>query len=142
VLDSAGLPLPAGARRTPEWQTRLTAFLASAGQWKRSEATSDAEFFQEKCSVYRELLSLAEGPGRAPIMRALLEFALSSPVRKTNRVEWFLALNSLFARMSLDLAGLASLAEELRNSKDPLVALYGNLEAVAPRTAERVLPIL
>jgi len=37
---------------------------------------------------------------------------------------------------------MGHVAEELRKSDDPVIALYANLEKVAPRTPDRILPLL
>jgi hypothetical protein len=39
-------------------------------------------------------------------------------------------------------ARLARFSGELRKASDPVIALYANLEAVAPRTPDRILPLL
>ena len=40
------------------------------------------------------------------------------------------------------LIAVVLLAGELSKVDDPLIALYANLEAVAPRTPDRILPLL
>jgi hypothetical protein len=57
-------------------------------------------------------------------------------------MEWFLPVNGLIGRLALDPLGMGRLAEELRKVDDPIVALYANLEAVAPRPPDRILPLL
>ena len=57
-------------------------------------------------------------------------------------MEWFLPVNALMGRVGLDPAGLGKFAGELRQSSDPVIALYASLEAVAPRPPDRILALL
>jgi hypothetical protein len=57
-------------------------------------------------------------------------------------MEWFLPVNALVGRVGLDPLGLGKFAAELRKASDPVIALYANLEAVAPRPPDRVLALL
>ena len=45
-------------------------------------------------------------------------------------------------REKLDPIGFAPYAEEMRKSANPVIALFAGLEAVAPRSPDRILPIL
>ena len=38
--------------------------------------------------------------------------------------------------------GLAQFAETLRQISDPVIAMYAGVEAVAPRPADRIVPLL
>jgi hypothetical protein len=72
----------------------------------------------------------------------LLDFASASDFQKSGRAEWLLPINGLVARFSLDPAGWAKIAEQVRSSKHPVIALYANLEAAAPRSPDKVLPLM
>jgi hypothetical protein len=37
---------------------------------------------------------------------------------------------------------MGRMAEELRQADDPMIALYAKLEMLAPRTPDRILPLL
>ena len=76
------------------------------------------------------------------MLRALLDFVARNPVQANHRIEWFLPVNALIGRASLDPSGLARIMELLRKSNDPVINLYANLEIFAPRSADRVLPLL
>ncbi|HYW48299.1 MAG TPA: hypothetical protein VE959_35875 [Bryobacteraceae bacterium] len=143
VLNDAGSPLPPGDRTRPEWQAKLRAFLSSIAEWKRAPDVTPAEYFEQRSEVYRQFLGLApDGPSREMVLRGLLDFTGQNAFQKASRLEWFLPVNSLIARLSLDPLGLGKLAGELRQSEDPLIALYANLEVLAPRPADRILPLL
>ncbi len=142
VIGANGIPYRPNERGTPEWHTKLRAFLTSLEDWKKNAAGTHAEFFREKAQIYIELLNLTDGPNRETVMRSLLAFAAPSEMRNTNRLEWFLPINAVIARLSLDPAGLSKFGEELRQSKDPVIAFCARVEAAAPRSPDRVLPIL
>lgn len=143
VLGPSGSPYTPAEREKPEWQARLQAVLAALSDWKLSDGTTPAEYYREKCAAYGELVSLAlNGPIREPILHAILDFVNGNRFQEANRMEWFLPVNALIGRVGLDPLGLGKFAGELRKASDPVVALYANLEAVAPRTPDRILPLL
>jgi hypothetical protein len=142
IIKESGTPYLAAERNSPEWQAKLRDFLASLEKWQPAGEDATTELYQEKCLAYSQLLNVAEGPNREPVFRAFAGFASASPLEKTNRAEWFLPLNGLIGRLSLDPAGFGKFGEELRKSKNPVVALYAALETALPRPAERVLPLM
>jgi len=72
----------------------------------------------------------------------LLEFVSRNSVQVNSRIEWFLPVNGLIGRAGLDPVGLARIMDLLRRSSDPVIGLFANLEVLAPRTPDRVLPLL
>ncbi len=142
VIGNNGIPYRP-SERTPEWQARLRGLLAQFEDWKERPGTDPAEFFREKAQIYNELFSLtADGPGGELVMRSILAFAAASEMRKTHRLEWFLPVNAVLGRLSLDPLGLGKYAGEVRQMKDPVIAFCARVEAVAPRTPDRILPLL
>ena len=143
IFGPGGSPYPTAEREKPEWQARLHAMLAALSEWKESSGSTPAEYFREKCAAYAELLNLApNGANREPILRAILDFVKGNQFETGNRAEWFLPVNALIGRVGLDPLGLGKFAEELRKTGDPVMAMYANLEAVAPRTPDRILALL
>jgi hypothetical protein len=143
VFAENGIPIPTAERNTPEWQARLKARLAALAEWKEGPGTNPAEYFREKSGAYSDLLNLAQnGPNREFVLRAWLEFVRQNPFQKVNRMEWFLPVNALVGRVGLDPGGLSKFAEELRKVNDPLIMLYANLETIAPRSPDTILPLL
>ncbi|SPF42506.1 conserved exported hypothetical protein [Candidatus Sulfopaludibacter sp. SbA4] len=143
VFGASGTPLPPAERNTPEWQGKLKARLTALSEWKDPGSAGAAEYYREKSGAFSELLNLAQnGPNRELVLRAWLDFVKQNPFQKVNRIEWFLPVNALIGRVGLDPGGLGKFAEELRKVNDPLIALYADLEAVAPRTPDRILPLL
>ena len=82
------------------------------------------------------------GAARDLVFNAQLAFLENNPLRNTNPMEWFLPVNALIARTTLDPAGFAAIAEKLRKSSDPVIALFAALEQALPRTPDRILPLL
>lgn len=143
IFNSIGLVLPQAERDTPEWHAKLQTFLKAMAEWKPLPEVSAVEHFREKCSLYNDLAAaVPKAADREIVLRAMLDFTGRNTLQIKNRVEWFLPVNGLIGRAGLEPAGLGGLIESLRKSDDPVIALFANLEAVAPRTPDRVLPLL
>jgi hypothetical protein len=143
MVNDIGLPYPPGERAKPEWQARFRAMLSTIAGWKRQPEAPASEYYEEKTEAYRQLLSLSNDvEDRELAVRGLLDFVSGNEFQQQGRAEWFLPINGLIARCGLDPMGFGKLAEELRRSKDPVIALYANLEAAAPRPPDRVLPLM
>ncbi|MBZ5625038.1 MAG: hypothetical protein LAQ69_41000 [Acidobacteriia bacterium] len=143
VFGPNGLPYRPAEREKPEWQARFQAVLSTLSNWKESSGATPAEYFREKCAAYGDLLGLApNGPSREAALHAVLDFVNSNPFQTANRMEWFLPVNALIGRVGLDPLGLGKFADALRKASDPVIAMYASLEAVAPRTPDRILPLL
>lgn len=143
LFNSVGLVLPPAERNTPEWHAKLQTFLKAMAEWKLLPEVTAVEHFREKCGLYADLAAaVPTAADREMVLRALLDFAGRNAVQSKNRLEWFLPVNGLIGRAGLEPAGLGGLIESLRKSDDPVIALFANLEAVAPRTPDRVLPLL
>lgn len=143
VMTPAGVPLQPAQRNTEEWRKQFDATLETLGKWKETGEETAIEQFREKADVYNLLVNLAPSQEtREKVVRAEAEFLAGNPVAKTNREEWLLPLNILLGRIALEPAGFGKVAEELRESKDPAIALYARLEQAAPRRPEQILPLL
>jgi hypothetical protein len=96
-----------------------------------------------KSTAYGDLLNLvSNSPDRELVFRAMLDCMKHNRFQEENRMEWFLPVNSLIGRAAMDPLGMERLADLLRKVDDPIIALYANLETVAPRAPERILPLL
>ena len=96
-----------------------------------------------KSGAYGDLLNLAfNGPDRDLVLRAMLDYLKQNRFQQENRMEWFLPVNALIGRLAMDPADVGRLASELAKVDDPTMALYANLETVAPRTPDRIMPLL
>jgi hypothetical protein len=143
ILSPNGSPYMPADREKPEWQATLRTVLAALAEWKETKDTNPAEYFREKCAAYADLLNAAlNSSGREPIFHALSDFVSGNRFQAMNRMEWLLPVSGLVGRVSLDPLGLGKFAAELRQSTDPVIALYANLEAAAPRSPDRILALL
>jgi len=145
VFAENGSPYTADQKSAPAWRGKIRDFLAALSKWQESspDARAAAEHFRVKSAAYSELLNLAfNGPDRDLVVRATLDFLKQSRLQKENRIEWFLPVNALIGRVALDPVSMGSVAQELRKVDNPVIALYANLEMVAPRTPDRILPLL
>jgi hypothetical protein len=143
ILSPAGTPYHTDQQRSPEWTKGLTETVGLLAAWKSASREMPIEHFREKASAYGELLTLTPaGVNRDLVFQSLLEFLRQSPIRDTNRVEWFLPANALIGRIALDPAGFGKYSEALRKLDDPVISLYARLEETAPRKPERIVPLL
>jgi hypothetical protein len=102
-----------------------------------------AQQFREKCVFYMELAALPRDSRLdQTVLIALLDYLQRSRDRARTRMEWLLPVNLLIGRMRLDSAGLGKLADEFRRSTDPVIAMYAQLEAAAPRSPSDVLALM
>ncbi len=143
VMTPEGVPMQPAQRSTAQWRKQFDATLEALGKWKESAHETPIDQFREKADVFSLLVNLAPGADARPeVVRAEIDFLAGNPVEKTNREEWLLPLNILLGRMALEPAGFGKVADELRDSKDPAIALYARLEQAAPRRPDQILPLL
>jgi hypothetical protein len=145
VFGENGSAYTPAQKETPAWRGKVRDFLAALSKWQESASGAHpaAAHFRVKSMAYSELLNLVfNGPDRDLVVRAMLDFLKQSKFQRENRMEWFLPVNALVGRVALDPVSMGHVAEELRKSDDPVIALYANLEMVVPRTPDRILPLL
>lgn len=143
ILSEKGAPIPPAQRSTEAWSAQYRELIGALDAWKVSAHASPLEHFRERVSGYSDLLNLAPaGPDREAGFHALTNFLTKNPIASTNRADWFLPVNALIARATLDPPGFGKYAEELRKSENPVIALYAKLEVLAPRPPEKVIPLL
>jgi hypothetical protein len=146
IFGPNGTAYPADQQYTPAWRGKLREFLAALAKWQASapgERPTAEEHFRIKSTAFGELLGLTfNGPDRELVLRAMLDYLKQNRFQQENRMEWFLPVNALIGRIAMDSAARQRLADELRKVDDPIMALYANLETVAPRPPDRILPLL
>jgi hypothetical protein len=91
--------------------------------------------------VYNNLYAMSLGTNRESVMRSWLNCLKQSRATVSDRTQWFLPVNALIGRVALD-SGNTKLAGILRAQDDPVIALYVQLEQLAPRGPEKILPLL
>ncbi|MGA2041073.1 MAG: hypothetical protein ABSH42_17480 [Bryobacteraceae bacterium] len=135
-----GEPLLESQHHTDAWRTALQATLTALDAWQPAAGRGD-EVFREKTWVYNNLYAMSAGVNRESVLRSWLNNLKQSRATVSDRAQWFLPVNALIGRVALD-PGNTRLAELLRQQDDPVFALYVELERVAPRGPEKVLPLL
>ncbi len=143
VLTPEGRPYQPAERSSAEWRKKFDALLEALANWKTSQRETPIEQFREKSDEYGLLLNLApDAPARETVVHAEIGFLAGNPVAGTDPEEWLLPVNSLLGRIALDPAGFGKIGAELRESSDPVIALYARLDQAAPRPPEQILPLL
>jgi hypothetical protein len=147
IFSSEGAPMPNSARDSTEWRGRFEQFLNELGEWRDNapDAAGEdaAQQFREKCAFYLELPALPRDERlRRMALVALLEYLEHSLNYARTRIEWLLPANLQIGRMGIDPAGIGKFAELFRRSSDPVIAMYAQLEAAAPRSAAAVFALM
>ncbi len=143
IFDSARNPYPTSHKETPEWADQFQELLASLAAWQPAGKSFAAAHFREKSAFYSDVASIPPTTaGREAVLRAELEYALKAKASAENRVQWFLPINALIGRVTLDPLGLGKLTGDLRAAGDPIIALFVELDAMAPRTPDQIMPLI
>ncbi|MGP8245187.1 MAG: hypothetical protein ACLQVN_11805 [Bryobacteraceae bacterium] len=140
--DGKGALLGDAQRRTPEWRAALRQFLEAVSHgWNDAPGDAGLKTFTEKCEYYARALELARDPAdKELVARAWLDYVEQAGAPRATPAVWFLPIHQILARTRLVEVGMRKVAEDLRQGKDPVIALYLALESVAPQsTAELVL---
>ncbi|HEX6897066.1 MAG TPA: hypothetical protein VF146_17430 [Bryobacteraceae bacterium] len=86
----AGRVLTEADRSTPEWQQQLTDYLTALAGWAASAEKSEADYYNEKCTVYIALVELIPpGSQRDKMLEAFVDFIGNSPLQQQSPVEWY-----------------------------------------------------
>ena len=145
IFDASGTPLSQAQRDSTEWRAQLQQFLNGLANWKEGTGTTkdDLEQFRDKCALFGSLVGvIPPGADRERVLLAWLDYLEGSRVEQDDRIGWFLPVNTLIGRVAMDPLGLGKLTDALRKSRNPVIALYVELERVAPRTPDQILPLM
>jgi len=143
LFDSVRNPYPAAHKETPEWARQFQQFLASLAAWQAPGESFAAAHFRAKCALYNDVVSVApNAASREMVLRAELEYILKAKASAANRVEWFLPVSAVIGRVTLDPLGLGKLTGDLLRAGDPIIALFVELDALAPRTPDQIMPLI
>ena len=135
-----GTPLLDSERDTDAWRTSLEAALAALEAWQPGKGEAD-DVFREKTWVYNNLYAMSHTRERQLVVRSWLEYLKQSRATASDRAQWLLPVSALIGRSAMD-PGNRAMAELLAASGDPVIALYLQVEALAPRAPEKILPLL
>jgi len=140
VFSPEGQPLLEAEHNTDRWRVKLQGVLDALQAWQPAAGHVD-EVFREKTWIYSNLYSMSTGESRARVAHSWLEYLKQSRAVVSDPAQWLLPVSALVGRVALDSTN-AMLADELRRQDDPVIALYAQLEAVDPRPADKILPLL
>jgi len=142
--DDKGAVLSIAERRTPEWQAALRQFLEAVSHgWKDGTGQAGVNTFVEKCEYYSRALELAPlAADKELVAHAWLDYLEQPGEVRGQPAVWFFSIRQMMARAQLDTAGMQKAAEDLKQSKDPVIALYLALESVAPQSPAELILLL
>ena len=126
----AGRVLTEAERATPEWQQKLTDYLSALGAWGPDNEKSEADYYNEKCTVYIALVELIpRGPQRDKMLEAFIEFIGNSPLQQENSVEWYNQASFMLERVRGSRDGeSAKVLEAFERSGNPVLTLEAALD--------------
>jgi hypothetical protein len=143
IFGAHGVPLSTDQKRSPEWQAQVDGFLKEIAGWKDKTGADEAGQFRYKCALYNALVGvMPDETGRERVMLSWLAYLEGNRMEQDDRIEWFLPVNAMIGRAALERDGLRRLNAALQNSHDPVIALYVELERLAPRTPDQVLRLM
>ena len=143
IFDPDHNPLPFSKKETPEWQGQCIDLLKAMATWKPAAPADSAEYFREKSSLYSDLTNIQpNAAAKVAVLREELAFVTKSKAMAENRAQWFLPLNAIIGRVTLDPLGLSALADDLRATTDPVITLFTELDALAPRRPDQIMPLI
>lgn len=118
------LPLPAEPRASGEWIRKAIALLNDPEVWQGDGEASPADYFHEKCVLFLSLVELPTDPELTlRVVRSFVSFLTLNRFQTESPMEWFLHLNDLLRIAK----GNPAILEALKESKDPVCALYAEL---------------
>jgi hypothetical protein len=135
-----GTPLLDSQRDTDAWHASLVAALATLKAWQPGKGEAD-DVFREKTWAYNNLYAMSHSRERQLVVGSWLEYLKQSRASASDRAQWLLPVCALIGRSAID-PGNREMAELLRASDDPVIALYLQVEALAPRTPDKILGLL
>jgi hypothetical protein len=122
-------------RKSFAWASQLIDYVKKLESWSAEDEESPADFFHQKCVLYRGLVALVpEKLQRVKIIDSFARFLELNAFQTESRIEWFLHVEGLFssAATASDEA-LAEVTEALLRSRDPALSLYARLERRVPQ---------
>jgi hypothetical protein len=123
------------ARRTREWSRQFGDVLNSMAGWKASDENSEADYFNQKATVYQALLELAP-PGDASerVMASFVAFLRNSTLQQRSPVQWYWHARGALDRVRADQPDQAArIAIAFRTSGSIILMLDAMLDEVVPQ---------
>ncbi len=126
----AGRMLTEAERSTPDWQLRLTDYLSALAAWSPDAEKSEADYYNEKCTVYIALVELIpRGQQRDKMLEDFIGFIDNSPLQQESPVEWYNQAHFMLERVRGSRDGEpAKVLEAFERSGNPVLALEAALD--------------
>lgn len=140
AFSSEGTPLIDSQRDTDAWRASLQAALAALEAWQPGKGETD-QVFRDKTWAYNNLYAMSHARDRQLVLHSWLDYLKQSRAALSDRAQWFLPVSALIGRSAMD-PGNRGMAELLRATGDPVIELYVQVEALAPRSPATILPML
>ena len=142
IFDQDRAAYPVAHRDTDEWKKQAADLLTAMAEWKSASPLAAPAHFRDKTSLYSDLANLQpNATARLQVLRAELTYVVKDKAAAQNREQWFLPINGMIGRVTLDPMGLAPLKDDLAKTNDPVVALFTELESLAPRRPDQIMPL-
>ena len=141
VIAPNGQVLSVTEESTGDWGARLRQYLSALTDWSGDD--DPAECFAWKSHYYSLLFDLApDGPGRDLVLSNMLAWLQQNSFQYNHRVEWFYPANALIIRAFANSATMKTTVRQLRQSADPVIALFAQLEQLFPRSVGETFGLL
>lgn len=141
AFTSEGTPREEAERKTDAWRASLRSALTELEAWQPGKGQTADDLFRDKTWVYDNLYAMAPQASRELVERSWIDYLKQSRSTVSDRGRWLLPVSALIGRSALDPAN-RKLAEMLSGTNDPVIALYIQVEALAPRDAATILSML
>ena len=140
VFNDDGRTIAESQKNTEKWRSGFQAELTGLEAWQPAKGHEE-EVFRDKTWLYNNLYAMSHGAGRDRVVESWLAYLKQSRPTVGDRTQWFLPVSTLIGRSALDPSN-TKLAGQLRAQDDPLIALYIEVEALAPLDAGKILTML
>jgi hypothetical protein len=123
------------ARRSREWSRQFGDVLNSMAGWKASDENSEADYFNQKATVYQALLELApSGDASERVMASFVAFLRNSTLQQRSPVQWYWHARGALDRVRADQPDQAArIVAAFRTSGSIILMLDSMLDDVAPQ---------
>ena len=114
------------------WQEKMLDFLRRLEAWDGGGETDEADYFHQKCILYKMLLRIAPAGAQAEqAVFSYLKLLNNSKVITESRVEWLWQVNELIRHLN-EKSGdeRMRLLNLLASSKNPVLQVYGDLAKI------------
>jgi hypothetical protein len=119
-------------RRTEEWQQKLLAFLDQLDSWDAANESSEDDYFQQRCNMYRVLVDLCpDDLQRDAVLRAYGLYLKDSNRKYKGRIEWISPVKDYLTIVQTKQHKMSqSSLDPWHSSTDNMLRVYAELSAL------------